>query len=267
MPRAGVGAFVAFVVGLVALLSLLLGDNPALFGEVAGSEELARRLALPGDVLLRLVAIVIALSIVIGIANLLYVHLGRLARGKFYSAVLLASFAFTIYWHVTQKGDTSLLEAVQIPIESSLAALLFLSLALGGARVMHKRADVWGLLFVAVVLIVLLGSIPLAELAPVKAWSAWLLAVPVGAGARAILLGIALGTVVAGLRAVLGQDRSYRGLAKNGMKKSYANHALWCRPLMARLGEPPARLYRLLLAVGVYFLRQSLLMITRDCRR
>jgi len=211
MGRGGLSVFVAFVVGVTTILSLLLGDNPALFGEQPGSEELARRIALPGEVLLRLVAIVIAVSIVVGIANLLFVHIGRVARGKFYSAVLLACFAFTIYWHIAHKGDASLLEAVQVPIESALAALLFLSLAHGGSRVIQKRADVWGLLFVAVVLVVLLGSIPLAELAPVKAWSDWLMAIPVSAGARAILLGIALGTVVAGVRALLGQDRSYRG--------------------------------------------------------
>lgn len=211
MGRAGLAGIVAFAVGLTTVLSLLLGNNPALFGDQPGSEELARRLALPGDVLLRLLVIVIALSIVIGIVNLLYIHIGRLTRGKFYSAVLLASFAFTIFWLTVNRGDTSLLEAVQVPIESALAALLFLSLALGGARVMQKRADIWGLLFVAVVLSVLLGSLPLAELAPVRAFSAWLLAVPVSAGARAILLGIALGTIVVGVRAVLGLDRSYRG--------------------------------------------------------
>ncbi len=211
MGRAGISAFVAFAVGLTTLLSLLLGDNPALFGGGPGSEELARRLALPGDVLLRLVVIVLALSIVIGITNLLYVHVGRVARGKLYSAVLLASFAFTIYWYVSRRGDSSLLEAVQVPIESTLASLLFFSLIYGGARVMRRRADIWGLLFVAVVIVVLLGSLPLAELAPLKAWSDWLMAVPVSAGARALLLGIALGTVVAGVRALLGQDRSYRG--------------------------------------------------------
>lgn len=207
----GLSGFVAFAVGVVTLLSLLLGDNPALFGDQPGSEELARRLALPGAVLLRLVAIVVALSIVIGVANLLYVHVGRAARGKFFSAVVLASFAFTIYWYLSKRGDTSLLEAAQVPIESALAALLFLSLTLGGARILRRRADIWGLLFVVVAVIALLGSIPLAELAPVKALSDWLLAIPVSAGARAILLGIALGAVVAGVRALLGQDRAFRG--------------------------------------------------------
>ena len=204
-------AFVAFAVGLVTMLSLLLGGNPDLFGERAGRELFAELLALPGDVLLRLTAIVIALSIVIGIANLLVVHVGRLARGKVFSGVLLASFGFTIYWYVTRQGDTSLLAAVQLPIESSLAGLLFISLVVGGARVLHKRADAWGLLFVAVVVLVLLASLPLAELEPIKVWRDWLMRVPVSAGARAMLLGIALGAAVAGTRVLLGQDRAYRG--------------------------------------------------------
>ncbi len=203
--------FVAFALGLLTLLSLLLGDDPALFGETLAPFVPGELLALPADVLLRLVTIVIALSIVIGILNLLYVHLGRLLRGKLYSAILLASFAFTLYWHVAHQGDTSLLEAVQLPIESSLAALLFLSLVYGGARVMQKRADVWSLLFLTVVITVLLASLPLAELAPLQDWRAWLMRVPVSAGARALLIGLALGTIITGLRALLGQDRAYRG--------------------------------------------------------
>ncbi len=204
-------AFVAFAVGVTTALSLLLGDNPALFGNQPGAEQLAELIAAPADALLRLATIVVALSIVIGIANLLYVHAGKLARGKFYSAVLLASFGFTVFWQVTRPGDTSLLEAAQLPIESALAALVALSLLHGGSRVLGKRADIWGLLFVAVVVVVLLASAPLAELAPLQAWRDWLMRVPVGAGARAILLGVALGAVVAGTRALLGQDRSVRG--------------------------------------------------------
>lgn len=204
-------ALVAFATGAITLLSLLLGDNPQLFGDGPGAATLAGLLAVPADVLLRLVAIVIALSVIIGIANLLYVHVGRLAQARVMSAVLLASFGFTLYWYVTRQGDTALLEAVQLPIESSLAALLCLSLVGGAARVIGKRADIWGLLFVAVVLVVLLASLPLAELEPARAWRDWLMRIPVSGGVRAMLLGIALGTVVAGVRIALGQDRAYRG--------------------------------------------------------
>ncbi len=212
MPSLGsaISSLVAFAVGMTTLLSLLLGDNPELFGEQPGREILAERIAAPGDVMLRLATLMVALSIVLGVANLLHVHVLRLRRHSLTSAVLLASFAFTLYWHVAQ-GDATLLEAVLVPIESALAALLCLSLVHGASRVLQKRADIWGALFVLVVIIVLLGSLGLAELAPVQTMRDWLMAVPVSAGARAILLGIALGVIVAGLRALLGQDRAYRG--------------------------------------------------------
>ncbi len=208
---ASMAAFVAFIVGLGTMLSLLLGDNPALFGGGAQGSELAEFFAMPGEVLLRLLAIFLAMSIAIGIVNLLAVHSMRALRGGLMSGVLIVSFAGTIAWHSTQRGDTSLLENVQLPIESSLAALLCVTLVAGGARVLSKRSDIWGLLFVAVVLVVLLDSMPLPEVAPVSALSDWLMRIPVQAGARAILLGIALGSVVTGVRALLGQDRAYWG--------------------------------------------------------
>ena len=204
-------AIVAFTTGVLTLLSLLLGDQPELYGNVAGAETWSRLLALPAAVLLRLATLTVAVSIIVGIANLLQVHARRVAGRQFYSVVMIASFAFTIYWYVARQGDTSLLEAVQVPIESALSALLFLAMVQGGARVLDKRADVWGLLFVTVMVTVLLGSLPLESLQPVREWSDWLMEIPVSAGARAILLGIALATVVTGTRVLLGQDRSYRG--------------------------------------------------------
>ncbi len=204
-------AIIAFLVGVITLVSLLLGGNPGLFGDLPQAADLAALLALPAAVLLRLVALVIALGVLIGIANLLLTHAQRLMRGRALSAALLGSFALTLFWYVARAGDTSLLEAVQLPIESSLAALLCLTLVGGAARVIAKRADIWSLLFVLSLLIVLLASLPWAELEPLRAWRDWLLRVPVSAGTRALLLGIALATVVAGVRIALGQDRAYRG--------------------------------------------------------
>ncbi|MCY4147637.1 MAG: hypothetical protein OXE95_10645 [Chloroflexi bacterium] len=212
-PRAGISmaAVTGFLVGSVAVLSLLLGDNPALFGDGAGAEALAQNLALPGDALLRLLMIVLALSIVFGIANLLTLHIRRLASGRLMSGVLLSSFAGVIGWHIMLPGEPSLLEAIQLPIESALAALLCVTLVAGGARILTRRSDIWGLLFTLVVVLVLLGSLPLPELAPIATFSDWLMRIPAQAGARAILLGIALGSIVVGVRALLGQDRSARG--------------------------------------------------------
>ena len=55
-----------------------------------------------------------------------------------------------------------------------------------------------------------LGALPLPEVAPLAEVRAWLMAVPVSAGARGILLGIALATGVTGIRVFIGQDRSFR---------------------------------------------------------
>lgn len=204
-------AVIAFAVGMTTLFSLLLGNHPELYGSIPNAEAVSVLAALPASLFVRLATITIAFTIVIGMFNLLYIHLRRLMRRQFYSIVLLLSFAFTVYWHVTSGGDPSLLAAAQAPIESSLAALVCVSLVYGGAAVLRKRADGWGLLFVAVLLIALLGALPLDDLAPLRQWKDWLMAAPVSAGARAMLLGIALGTVVAGVRVLLGQDRSYRG--------------------------------------------------------
>jgi hypothetical protein len=211
---AALTSLIALVVGVLTLLSLLLGNNPELYqglGPSEGVSNFATLIGLPASVFIRLVAITVAVTIIIGIVNLLRVHLGRVTRGAIYSLVLLVSFGGTILWYIINKGDTSLLEAVQVPIESSLAGLLFLSLVYGGARIMQVRPNRWSILFVAVMLIVLLGTIPLSSIDPIRQLSEWLMTVPVSGGARGILLGIALATVVTGIRVLVGQDRSYRG--------------------------------------------------------
>ena len=160
----------------------------------------------------RLVTITVAVTIVIGIMNRLRVHIGRVFGDRaVYSLVLIISFGGTIGWYALNNGDTSLLEAVQVPIESTLAGLLFLSLVYGGSRIMKVRPNRWSILFIAVMIIVLLGTLPLDTINPIRQFSEWLMTVPVSGGARGILLGIALATVVTGIRVLVGQDRSYRG--------------------------------------------------------
>ena len=100
---------------------------------------------------------------------------------------------------------------MQVTVESSLAGLLLFALVYGASRVMSLRTSGWGALFVGTVLVVLAASLPLPLLAVLIPIRDWLLAVPVNAGARGILLGIALATIVAGARVLIGQDRSLRG--------------------------------------------------------
>jgi hypothetical protein len=105
-----------------------------------------------------------------------------------------------------------LLETVQVSVESALAALVLFTLVYGAYRLMRRRVTWPHLLFTLVLLIVLLGALPLpgAGVSLLAQTREWLLAVPVSAGVRGLLLGIALATLVTGMRLLIGQDRSYR---------------------------------------------------------
>lgn len=206
--------------GFLVLLGLLIGDDLGLLsGVFEGTVGLDNLRGLT-NILLQLVTVTIGLTVFIGVLNLIIVHLGRLRsrRTAVYSLVVIVSFALVIGTYIleqnTSPGETSintiLLEDVQVSIESALAALLLFALVYGAATVMRRRFSWAGALFVVVVLIVLIGAIPLSQLSIVREISDWLMTIPVNAGARGILLGIALATIVTGIRVLIGQDRSYR---------------------------------------------------------
>ncbi len=190
----------AIGIGIVTLIGLLSG-----VGIFAGTTNL----------FLQLTMITVAVTILIGILNLFGVHTRRILkrqRGWVYSIVLLASALVVIILRLLGADDANmaLLEGVQVSIESAFAGLLLFALVYGAYRLMRQRVTWTGTLFTLVLIIILLGALPFAEAGAVVQVRAWLLAVPVSAGARGILLGIALATVVTGIRVLIGQERSYR---------------------------------------------------------
>ncbi len=204
---------IAIAVGLITLLGLLLGDAA---GPLMPVSEQALPLRAAAGLFVRITVVAVALTIVIGVLNLLRVHLRRIVRregGGPHSIVLLLVFILAVIIRAVDTAAGSnlsayLLEDIQIPIESALAGLLFFSLVYGAYRLMHREVSLLRVLFLISLLIVLLGALPgingAAEL------SAWWMSVPVSAGGRGILLGIGLATVVLGIRSLTGQDRSYR---------------------------------------------------------
>ncbi len=197
-------------VGFLTVLGLLIGDDLGALSDVA--RELYLREA--ANVLLEIVTITIALTVFIGILNLVLVHLGRLGgrqRGALYSLVLLASFGLVVGLYAFRPTDSLvLLETVQLSVESALAALVLFALVYGAYRMMRQRVSWSGSLFVLVVLVMLAGALPFSGIEPLQDARDWLLDIPVSAGARGLLLGIALATLVTGLRVLVGIDRSYR---------------------------------------------------------
>ncbi len=165
--------------------------------------------------LLQLTVITVAVTILLGILNLFSVHLRRIfrgARGWFYSlALLISAGAVLVLWLLGyQDTNNMLLNTVELSVESALAGLVVFALVYGAYRMMRRRVTWGSILFTVVLLVILIGALPLPQVALLADVRNWLLAVPVSAGARGILLGIALATVVTGVRVLIGQDRSYR---------------------------------------------------------
>ncbi|MEO0596239.1 MAG: hypothetical protein AAF126_09035 [Chloroflexota bacterium] len=211
-------ATTVIIVGIFTLLGLVFGNFtytiptgiPVIGGQAGDlpAGEIAR-------VALRLAVTTVAFLILVGVANLISVNTQRIIYGrtntaKLNSAVVLIAFMFGILTPLTYPVLSDfLLENVQTTIESALAALVFFALVYGAFRMLRRKVTINGMLFVLTIEIVLIGALPAAQFAPVRAFTEWLINVPVNAGARGILLGIALATLITGLRVLIGQDRTY----------------------------------------------------------
>jgi hypothetical protein len=188
---------VAIGVGLLVLLDFFIDTGISLF-------------------LIQWAGVVVAFALLIGVVNLLRVHLTKIqARqsGWTYSIVLIAAFAIALIWGRNgpeSGGGRALFQYVLSPLESTLFALMAFFIASAAYRAFRIRSFETGLL-VVFAMIVLLGQVP----AGFQLWEdfplvkEWVLRVPVLAGARGILLGVALGIIATGLRVLLGADRPY----------------------------------------------------------
>lgn len=204
-----VASAVAIGFGLLTLIGLLAGDGGGILSAIT-------------SLFLQLTVITVAFAVLIGIANLLIVHIGRITQRKggwIYSIILVLSTLVVLVLGGLERMNASagqarptsvLLETVQISIESALAGLVLFALVYGAYRLMRRKVTGAGLLFTLILLILLIGALPLPGTGAIASFRDWLLAVPANAGARGILLGIALATVITGVRVLIGQDRSYR---------------------------------------------------------
>lgn len=172
------------------------------------------------DIFNRWFLIIAFFAMMLGIGNLIKINSRTVIRRKAgwgYSLVLLTGLATMaisgLGWGM-EKGTFFfwLFENFHIPMSSTMFALLAFFIASASYRAFRARTFESFLLLLAAV-IVMLGRVPLGTLMwdklPIIA--EWILAYPNMAGQRAILIGIALGTVSYSLRVILGIERTYLG--------------------------------------------------------
>jgi len=198
--RRAVPGLVALAAGAVVLLDFFL-ENPLL--DAVGAS------LLDGAVILG------ACALLLGLVNLLMVHERRIRRrepGWATSVVILASALASLTLGLVAWQTPAFAwfyRYLLFPLEASAGALLAFAVA---QALVHawRLGRLEGTLLLVVGLVVLLGSLPMSGwLERAGAVRDWLVAVPVLAAVRGLLVGVALGAVATGLRLLLWVDRPY----------------------------------------------------------
>ena len=218
-PKRLIATIIAGVAGIIVLIDFALPQ--AQIGSLAG-------------LLVNWAAVVTAVALVVGLLNVVTSHIGRISKRQpdwGYSALLLVAMLVTIVFGTfvgpvaRPDGSTditffpqSLIEqpirdvfnAIYQPLAASFLALLaFFSLSAALRALQRRSADALVIIGVAL-LVLVITAIPQIEALPyVGSTLGWINAYLVLAGARGLLLGSAIGALVAGVRVLLGFDQPF----------------------------------------------------------
>jgi len=172
-------------------------------------------------ILLNWAIILAGAAAVVGVFNLILVHANKITqreKGSVYSAILLicmfATFVFGIVLGPAHSAMRLLVDAIIVPVEASLMALLAVTLLYASVRLLRRRANIMSIVFLATALLMLMASatLPFGEIGALNNFlRPWIQHVLALGGTRGILLGVALGTLTTGLRVLFGTDRPYGG--------------------------------------------------------
>jgi hypothetical protein len=177
-------------------------------------------------ILMNWAVILTGVAVFIGVGNLLLVHSKKIQhkqKDSFYSIIMIVALVITFllglagrYVPVSATLYNGIFSYVQLPVEASLMAILVVTLTYAAIRLLRRKLNLLSIVFLLSALLILFTtvSVPLlGEAFPsisalLRPFISQVLAT---AGARGILLGVALGILATGLRVLLGADRPYGG--------------------------------------------------------
>ncbi|NCP16550.1 hypothetical protein GW866_05835 [bacterium] len=179
--------------------------------------------------ILNWVILLAAVALFVGLFNLLAVHADKIRnkqKGGIYSLVLIFSLLTTLILGLWLRPDHALMalifNAIQLPVETSLMAMLVVTLTYASIRLLRRRNNLISIIFLVTALLILLGTAPLPFVGYVPILSdlirPFIAQVLAAAGARGILIGVALGSLTTGLRVLFGADRPYSSDPSRGGK-------------------------------------------------
>ena len=173
-----------------------------------------------GTYLVDTAVIIAAFALFLGVVNVLRVHSRKIQKSseRLYSFALVAAMLIVLVVGLpalpgrpsgpSQPIVQWIFENIQAPIQASLSALLVFLVVTAAYRLLMVR-NAESVVMLVVVLLVLLGQVTLGLVPVLPEVKDWILDVPTLAGVRGILLGVALGALLAGIRLLLGVERPY----------------------------------------------------------
>lgn len=205
-PSAILATATTMAVGLLVLLGYFFPLGP---------------LAVVRTLFLQWAIVLAAAALLAGMVHMAMVHWHRLGSQGLAAVeslvlllALLLSFVLTVLFGLEGAPARWMVEYLILPVAGSLLALLSVTLAYASINLLRRRSGLISLVFFFSLLLALLGVAALPGLGMLPFLSdtlrPWIAQVPAAAGARGILLGVALGILATGVRILIGTDRPYR---------------------------------------------------------
>ena len=165
--------------------------------------------------------IIAAMAVLVGIANLIFVQMDKIRKrekNSIYGALLVLSLIATFGLGLVFGPENQIVQlavnAVIVPVEGSLMAILAVTLVYASIRLFRRRADVMTVIFLFIAVLFLFAVMPTPVgplLGGLNDYILQILGMFSRGGARGLLIGIALGTLLTSLRVLFGIDRPYGG--------------------------------------------------------
>jgi hypothetical protein len=135
---------------------------------------------------------------------------------QWFSVVVIIFFLLTVvaglFLEPTNPTFQKVVTFIQTPIESSLLAILAITLSFSSLKLLQRQRNWMGIVFFVTVVLFLVinsGILSFTDRIPViRNFLSALQMIPT-AGARGIVLGVALGSLATGIRILIGSDRPY----------------------------------------------------------
>jgi len=165
--------------------------------------------------------IIAAMAVLVGIVNLIFVHMEKIRKrekNSIYGALLvialIATFGLGLVFGPNNQIVQLAVDAIIVPVEGSLMAILAVTLVYASIRLFRQRTDVMTVIFLVIAVLLLFAVMPTPFgplLGGFNDYILQFLGMFSRGGARGLLLGIALGTLLTSLRVLFGIDRPYGG--------------------------------------------------------